>query len=365
MAATDFTPPNMIVSGILRVGPVVIPEVGPDAGTARAAVHLENGETAWLEQTSTAFQARMTVLTELPRTLLSASVEIEPTTRRITDVKLPLAGRVLDIVPLPAGDFEVRLFPSCARHTLKAGNDTLLSSLQQAQKENAPVLVTETPVDHEIVALSPAPNYVTVAPPVAPTRPVVELSPALSTVSAGLARELFESAAVETCDPNLTLPPCIPFKYPDNGCWARAHQMTRLFAALGHDSGKLWIFGALTAKTANNPNCKVHWTYHVVPYLLVETAQGSAMQVVDPSLFDEPVPVGHFQAVLADPAAKIIYTSAQVFCRESDGVILTDDDYAETAQTLALYRHQLALRAAQYGDPPYRQCLMAAEGAGG
>jgi Glutaminase len=47
-------------------------------------------------------------------------------------------------------------------------------------------------------------------------------------ISAARAQQVFNDMQGTSCDP-LTVPTsCIPFMYPDDGCWGRAHEMCRL-----------------------------------------------------------------------------------------------------------------------------------------
>lgn len=46
-------------------------------------------------------------------------------------------------------------------------------------------------------------------------------------VSRRRAQELFDLCAATTCDPLTVPPPCIPFLYPDDGCWGGAHRRFR------------------------------------------------------------------------------------------------------------------------------------------
>jgi hypothetical protein len=57
-----------------------------------------------------------------------------------------------------------------------------------------------------------------------------------------------------SCNPTAVAPPCIPFLFPDNGCWGRAHEMRRLMTNMGIYPRKVWIHGSLHTLTRNNPN---------------------------------------------------------------------------------------------------------------
>lgn len=179
-------------------------------------------------------------------------------------------------------------------------------------------------------------------------------------VSRRRAQELFDLCAATTCDP-LTVPaPCIPFKYPDDGCWGRAHEMCRLMIAAGASPRKVWIDGSLHTPTKNHPNCFVNWGWHVAPTLCVRRWRwwwwfATEELVIDPSLFTTPVTKATWKNVQGDPGAVLTSSSADLFARWGGGI--TDPTYVQTNQVLANYRTQLQLRSlGPAGPPPYANC---------
>ena len=177
-------------------------------------------------------------------------------------------------------------------------------------------------------------------------------------ISAGHAQNVFDQMGATTCPP-LTVPaPCIPFLYPDDGCWARAHEMCRLMIALGLNPRKVWIQGWLHTPTRNNPACFVNWGWHVAPTLCVRRPWswrfwlwGSQKMVIDPSLFTTPVTVSQWKSVQGDPGATLTYTDASDYLWGQ-----TDPTYALTNDRLAYYRLRLQERAVNSGPPPYANC---------
>jgi hypothetical protein len=149
--------------------------------------------------------------------------------------------------------------------------------------------------------------------------------------------------------------PGIPFTYPDDGCWGRAHEMCRLMIGAGVQPDKVWIFGRLHVVSFNKPDCNVYWGWHVAPTLTLTTGE---TYVVDPALFPNPVPRATWASVQGDPAATLVPTGADVFHRSAGGGLTFDPTYSQTNTVLATYRTQLQLRAAgPSGPPPYANCL--------
>ena len=163
--------------------------------------------------------------------------------------------------------------------------------------------------------------------------------------------------AATTCAP-LTVPaPCIPFLYPDDGCWARAHEMVRLMLAMGLKPMKVWIQGyPLHPDTKNHPNCTVTWGWHVAPTLCVRSFWfwfGKRM-VIDPSLCSTPVSKEDWKSIQKNPNATLTDTDGMYY----HWIISQPDDpgYTSTNYYLNFYRLQLQNRSLQIGPPPYANC---------
>jgi hypothetical protein len=92
----------------------------------------------------------------------------------------------------------------------------------------------------------------------------------------------------------------IAFKYPSDGCYARAHLMAEDIKKAGGEPGKVWAFpknptDPLHANTKHDPAGHVEWGYHVAPTVPVKGKDGKEKNmVIDPSLFDKPVTSGAF-----------------------------------------------------------------------
>ncbi|HEX8621643.1 MAG TPA: protein-glutamine glutaminase family protein [Allosphingosinicella sp.] len=172
------------------------------------------------------------------------------------------------------------------------------------------------------------------------------------------AQQIFDAMSATTCNPLTVPPPCIPFMYPDDGCWARAHEMARLMIGLGVTPRKVWISGSLHTPTRNNHNCFVNWAWHVAPVLCVRARQwwpfwwsGTTM-VIDPSLFTTPVTVAAWKAVQGDPSATLTYTPWTDYLWGA-----TDPGFTQTNYYLGVYRLALQNRSiGPDGPPPYANC---------
>jgi hypothetical protein len=105
---------------------------------------------------------------------------------------------------------------------------------------------------------------------------------AISLITKQRAKELFDEMASQKH---------IPFNYPQDGCYARAHEMSRLLEKQGIITTKVFIEGDLRVDTKNSPSGYVEWWYHVAPIVKVQDGSKEELYVFDPSIFDRPVPL--------------------------------------------------------------------------
>ncbi len=350
--------PNVIVDGVKGLSsPTEAATVLAGKPSVKVIeVNFDGGGSGYLELKDRRSVVWADVLDNMRHLKQSVYAEIDPQTGVITEVLVPLSVKVGIITPLDNADVEVELIVSQAKHYLRRSNpdfQKLLDSLKKAKDENEDVLVTEDPNTHDIIDIRPNPNPIVPAEVIAP-KPVSE-APKLVPISPQKAQEIFNLVKSKTCCPASAKTPCIPFLYPDDGCWGRAHEMCRLLIKAGVQPNKVWIYGSLKAQTTNNPNCIVNWGWHVAPTVHVS---GSGILVIDPSLFNSPVTEATWKGVQGDPSAVMVPTHASVFYRSFGGSFVYDADYTQTNKVLNTYRNQLKLRSVSpSGPPPYIKCL--------
>ena len=92
----------------------------------------------------------------------------------------------------------------------------------------------------------------------------------------------------------------VPYHYPVDGCYARAHMMAQVLTRAGYASER--VFATSTTGGLEIPNQYsedqpggappvTRWFYHVAPIINVRTAAGVEQQVIDPSTQAGPVPI--------------------------------------------------------------------------
>lgn len=326
---------------------------------AGIGVFFEDGQSARLAPHDPQTVAYADILEELQRMRSPAYVEVNSEDHLITSLLIPLVVKVTGLFLVPSGELQVELEPSHARHVLKPTThsyDEFVGVLKLAHAKGRLVFVTETQDSHEIIDVQLAPNPK--LPATGPMAPAIGVTAStVKPVTPRRARELFHLVSSQSCDPAAIAAPCIPFRYPDDGCWARAHEMCRIIIASGEEPGKLWIYGDLEVKTRNHPDCKVLWIWHVAPTLHVTVGGSAQERVIDPAMFSQPVKGSTWKNKQHDAKAVLVPTDASVFLRPLRGATETDPAYTETLKQLAVYRLRLKLRTAgKAGPPPYTQC---------
>ena len=325
------------------------------------------------------------VLDGLRAARLPVYVEVDPAAETITRILVPLTVRVVEVRPQP-DVFEVFVEPSQALHVLRRDNPDaaeLELRLTESRVAGHPIFLIEDDA-HDILdvhAFTPGPDDTPMPPfppvpgPEPPSRmwwPTMAIRRLLAwfrwwicwlccwwrCLSAAKAQDLFDTMAATTCNPSTVPPPCIPFLFPDDGCWARAHEMCRLMIATGLSPRKVWIDSVyphhLHVTTRNNPNCSVNWGWHVAPTLCVRGRwfwQTDRM-VIDPSLFTTPVTEATWKGIQGDPTAVLTDTTADQFWHGGG----TDPNYVASNSILAQYRLALLNRSIHFGPPPYANC---------
>ena len=83
----------------------------------------------------------------------------------------------------------------------------------------------------------------------------------VSVVSEKFAQELFQEMVNQAH---------IPFAYLEDGCYARAHEVSRLLVKKSVITGKVFVEGDLRVKTKNSHKGYIEWWYHVAPTLIVD-----------------------------------------------------------------------------------------------
>jgi hypothetical protein len=365
--------PNAIVSTVVRFDPPM--------------VELEGGRRVRLDPQDPRSPGLTQIMAGISKQKLPVYLEIDPATSSITRLLIPHVTRVV-AVHAREGGLDVELELSHGRHVLSGAAPDFAEleiRLRESLTKGNVIVVTEDDAHNIIDIRSYTPGPDSSLPPLPPfPRPKIPEWPwpfrwlkdvLLSIwfwcwwpwwwfrsccVSPIRAQQIFDAMAATTCNPSTVPPPCIPFMYPDDGCWGRAHEMCRLIRAMGASPTKVWIQrvvpGYLHVNTKNNPNCFVEWGWHVAPTICVRRWWWfvTARKVIDPSMFITPVSKATWKAAQNNPGATLTDTSWTIFYLWG---MITDPTFAQTNSVLATYRLQLQTRSlGPAGPPPYAYC---------
>ena len=365
---------NVIIAPVVRISPSVTKkgvEMLREAPPEGFSIEFEGKQAARLLPDERA-AGILEILDELRKLNAPVYVEVHPETKVITNLLIPLVVRVTNISETRGKEVSVELEISHARHLLDRSTpdfEEILKTLRIAKENNTLMIVTETD-KHEIIDVRPFPSEF--KPPPLPFPPKTLPTPPKkifnswwfgcgNVISEQQALAMFNLVSAKTCDPLSVPSPCIPFLYPDDGCWARAHEMYRLMLAGGVTSRKVWISGSLHVNTKNNPKCEVSWGWHVAPTVCVKGSGWLGWlfrkeKVIDPSLFAGPVSEATWKNVQGDSNAQLVGTDGSVYYRSYNGTMQTDPNYVNTNYYLSFYRLKLKNRSLQFGPPPYANC---------
>src|SRR5262245_55709690 len=221
--------PNAVIAVISRIDP---PVTRPAAELIRESpngflVELEREPSTRLYVSEHA-AGLLEILEGLRKLRAPVYLELDPDTRGINLLFIPDVSRVARIYERE-GNLEFLLEQSHARNVLTRENpdfDLFAETLRNAHAKGEQLVVTKND-RNEIIDVRPHTGE--------PPRPGAGATPGeirplrrgclwwiccfFLCVTPRRAQELFDLCAAQTCDPTTVPPPCIPFMYPDDGCW--------------------------------------------------------------------------------------------------------------------------------------------------
>ncbi|MCP4581984.1 MAG: hypothetical protein GY839_10220 [candidate division Zixibacteria bacterium] len=278
-------------------------------------------------------------------------VEIDEETSVITNVLVPRVFTVKQLETDERDNLLVHLHQSSAIHAVLHSDPdfaAMRDSLQIAMEDGSERLITCTRDDLEIIDVrtptgnpsgpSETPPPPTPDPPVTPDR----------------ATQIFNDMNSETCaacNPSST---CIPFLFPDDGCWIRAHLMAYDMRDYTppEDPEKIYIQGSLDPFVPNHPDCRLPygWGWHIAPTLMVTLPGGDEKRVIDPSLASAPVSETEWKNLNNPLSTPTLTPLAWTVYNPVLNNTATD---AQAQSAMQYYRNALKTRCLQFGPPPY------------
>jgi hypothetical protein len=131
----------------------------------------------------------------------------------------------------------------------------------------------------------------------------------------------------------------IPWDYPNDCCYNRAHVMARELQAVGIEVGKVWnyapsnIANPLRVSTPDDPKGYVEWGYHVAPTVPVADSRNIVRRMVlDPSIAANPITTDQWKGLQGQPLSKLVFTNCEPYYRDEKGRVYsapTSDQVSE------------------------------------
>lgn len=153
---------------------------------------------------------------------------------------------------------------------------------------------------------------------------------------------LFTQIKNQSCGTSTASSPCITFRYPVDGCYARAHKMRQILNNAGYECEKQFVYGNLRASTGT---CCVSWVYHVAILVSFKNASGVIeKRIIDPSLNSNgPITDTAWRAACTNSTcgstsvSSFANTPGNVYYRNPAGSLLYDDNLVNTNCTLTAF----------------------------
>ena len=264
-------------------------------------LELESGDTFIVDKTDAKASMWKEFLDWQQKSQLPVYVEVETQSRIVREVfpafrrradhvnREPVIGRLRIVFrESPAIFF---LNPALPRFR------EMWTRIERAAGSTEEMLVTHHPLTFEIIDVREAPPP---APPLPPNPLAVNVAPAPAETAVTLQRanEIFEAMAATD----------IPFFHVRDCCTARAQKMCRLMLEnFNVTARKIWNYGSgfaidkgtICVETLFDPSGQVCWRFHVAPIVNVVDGPPDTV-VIDPSIFDEPVPIETWLQVQRD-----------------------------------------------------------------
>jgi hypothetical protein len=347
--------------------------VPADPADKRAAVRIGTStpwRMAYLEPEDERYQFWRSVLTGLQNSSTPVFAEVEPDTRQLTDLLLPIVTRVMSVRRVDDGVWEVDLDRSATRHmAYEDGEDAVavLKELQRFAGTDEDVLVTADRERNRIIDVSPLPPDILSdrgEPAVLINRSLLALLGVVSEIDGDDLDGFYAGLHTEKCNLAAVNDPCLPVQWADDFCFAMADHMCEKLAALGFEAGKVWLHnglsGGLKMASRNYPSCAYPWRYHVAAFLLRSGESGEdAVRVIDPAAcLDGPLTLQQWRDKVSGNEETPDFTKRAVFEQASPGNFTFRPSLQSTTRRIEKMRTGLRLRLRKYhgAAPPFTSC---------
>lgn len=244
------------------------------------------------------------------------------------------------------GKYKVSFILSAQPYEIKdtKENEAYISMISQAVKNETPVQIFLKANSNEIAKVEKATaedvryfKSVFTKEERGVTNRLASVIPDLATLNS-----LFTQIKNQSCGTSTASSPCITFRYPVDGCYARAHKMRQILNNAGYECEKQFVYGNLRASTGT---CCVSWVYHVAILVSFKNASGVVeKRIIDPSLNSTgPITDTAWRAACtnstcgSNSVSSFTNTAGNVYYRSPSGSLLYDNNLVNTNCTLTAF----------------------------
>lgn len=244
------------------------------------------------------------------------------------------------------GKYKVSFILSAQPYEIKdtKENEAYISMISQAVKNESPVHIFLKANSNEIAKVEKATaedvryfKSVLTKEERGVTNRLASVIPDLATLNS-----LFTQIKNQSCGTSTASSPCITFRYPVDGCYARAHKMRQILNNAGYECEKQFVYGNLRASTGT---CCVSWVYHVAILVSFKNASGVIeKRIIDPSLNSTgPITDTAWRAACTNSTcgstsvSSFTNTAGNVYYRSPSGSLLYDNNLVNTNCTLTAF----------------------------
>ncbi|MCW3161074.1 protein-glutamine glutaminase [Chryseobacterium oryctis] len=245
------------------------------------------------------------------------------------------------------GTMKVSFIISAQFYEIKPGkeNDEYISIIKEAIQNESPIRVYLKPNSNKIAKVERGNEeskqyFKSILTKEEKTDKLNKLTSVLPNVTT--LNNMFTLIKNQACGTSTASSPCITFRYPVDGCYARAHKMRQILVNNGYDCEKQFVYGNLKA---TNGSCCVSWGYHVAILVSYKNASGVVeKRIFDPSLFPSgPVTDTAWRNACTNTScgsasvSSYANTSGNVYYRSPSASYIYDNSYINTNCTLTTF----------------------------
>lgn len=279
----------------------------------------------------------------------NANQDSNATSKENQQIALKEFGRTVPVgIDKEDGKYKVSFILSAQPYEIKdtEENKAYISMISQAVKNESPVHIflkansneiakVESPTSEDIRFFKSTFTKEVKEDGVA--RRLASVIPDLATLNS-----LFTQIKNQSCGTSTASSPCITFRYPVDGCYARAHKMRQILNNAGYECEKQFVYGNLRASTGT---CCVSWVYHVAILVSFKNASGVVeKRIIDPSLNSTgPITDTAWRAACTNSTcgstsvSSFANTAGNVYYRSTSGSLLYDNNLVNTNCTLTAF----------------------------